>query len=63
MIRLLLQEEYDPKKMDFRRLRRQDLDGQLRTEQEAVSVLLYVGLCVCCFSSCLCYKLVLAMCL
>lgn len=34
----LFQEEYDPKKMDFKKLRQQDLDGQLRSEKEAVSL-------------------------
>ena len=33
---LLFQEEYDPKKINFKRLRQQDLDGKLRTEIEAV---------------------------
>ena len=33
---VLFQEEYDPKKINFKRLRQQDLDGKLRTEIEAV---------------------------
>ena len=33
---VLFQEEYDPKKINFKRLRQQDLDGKMRTEIEAV---------------------------